>query len=104
MPADHAHHQARARAGIAEIKGFTRLEQRAQSCPKNTPASLAQPFDLCAKLSAGAAGIQHVLAFEQSFNPRFADRQKAKQEGAMRNALVARRFYPSTQGTAGFCR
>ena len=104
VPADDAHHQARAGAGIAEIQRFARLQQRAEARAQNAPATLAEPFDLRAKRRAGAAGMQHVLAFEQPLDPRFADAQQAEQEGAMRNAFIAGRAGAATQGAAAFRR
>ncbi len=40
---------------------------------------------------AGSAGIDHILAFEQAGNPRLADSERAEDQGAVRDRLVARR-------------
>ena len=104
MAADHAHHEPRASAGIAEIQSLLRFEQRAEAGTENAPAPFAEALDFSAQRGAGASRVQHVLAFEQTLDPRFADAEQAKQKGAMGNALVPRRFYPPAQRAAGFGR
>jgi hypothetical protein len=54
------------------------------------------PCALAAALHAGAerahriAGVDHILAFEQTGNLRFPDRERAEDERAVRYRLVAR--------------
>ena len=50
VAADHAHHQARAGAGIAEIQRAGRLEDRAEAHAANGPAAFAEPLDRRAEL------------------------------------------------------
>ena len=91
MAADHAHHQPRAGAGVAEIERVARRENRADAEAADAPAPLADPLDAGAERAAGFAGAQHVVAFEQALDRGFAAAQQAEDEGAMRDRLVAGR-------------
>ena len=53
-----------------------------------------QPLHLGAKRRAGGGGAQNVVAFEQALDFGLADAEKAENQGAVRNRLVARRLAP----------
>ena len=76
--------------------------------PPRTRADAAyRPGKLTGPLHPGAqrphrfGGIEHVLALEQAGNPGFADRQRAEDQGTVRNRLVAGNANFSGQGPAG---
>ena len=71
VAADHAHHQPRAGAGVAEVERSARRENRADAQAADAPAPLADPLDAGAERAAGLAGAQHVVAFEQALDRRF---------------------------------
>ena len=102
VTADHAHHQARTRSGIAEIERIRRRQQCAKAHAADGPVAVAQALDVCAELRAGAAGVQHVLAFEQAGDLSLSHGEEAEQKGAMRYALVAGRADPPAQASASF--
>src|ERR1700684_4430040 len=106
MTADDAHHQPRPGAGVAEIQGLARRQQRAEAGPVDGPAARPVMDDLRAELAARRAGAQNVLAFEQAVNLDAAAGQQAEQESAMRDRLVARRPDATAQraAAAGFER
>ena len=54
------------------------------------PGAAAALLDRRAKRPQRLRGVEHVLAFEQSADPRFADRQRAENERANGDRLVAR--------------
>ena len=91
MAADDAHHQARARAGVAEIEVVGRREERAEPGARDLPAAFAEALDMGAQGLAGLAGAQHVVAFQQPFDRGHAAAEQAENEGAMRDRLVAGR-------------
>ena len=83
------HHQPAAGAGIAEI------ERRLRLCESGDPDTVHRPGEIAGSLHPGAqrphrlGGVEHVLAFEQPRYPGFADRQRAQNQGTVRNRLVA---------------
>ena len=97
VAADDAHHQPRAGAGVAEIEGVARRQDRAEPGAANPPRPGPGALDDRAERPASLAGVQHVLALEQPLDPGFAAGQEAEQEGAMRDRLVARRPDPTFQ-------
>ena len=97
VAADDAHHQPRAGAGVAEIEGFARRQDRAEPGPRIRHWPGPSALDDRAERPASLAGPQHVVAFEQPLDPGFATGEEAKQEGAMRDRLVARRPDPALE-------
>src|SRR5271166_2756495 len=97
MAADDAHHQPRAGAGVAEVERLARRQDRAEAGPANPPSAWPEPLDCGAERLAGLSGPEHVVALEQPLDLRFAAGQEAKQEGAMRDRLVARRPDPALE-------
>ena len=86
---DRAHHQAAAGAGIAEIKRRCRLREARDADAVHRPGDIAGPFDLRAQRPHRLGGVEYVLALEQAGDPCFPDRQRAKNQRAVRNRLVA---------------
>ena len=89
MARDDAHHQSRARAGITEVQRRIGLLQTADAA--------AFDFPDITRLGSGSAqrrhrfcGVDDVFGFEQPPDPRGAGRQRAKDQGTVRNRLVAR--------------
>ena len=104
MAADDAHHQPRAGAGIAEIENRPGLGKAADSHAAHAPASLGMTLDRGAELAASLGGAQHVVAFEEALDPRFADRQKAENERPMRGRFVAGNAHAAGKGAGAFRR
>ena len=65
------------------------------------PREIACPLHLGAQRLHRFGGIEHVFALEQARYPGFADRQRAQDQGAVRNRLVAGNTYFSGEGAAG---
>ena len=102
MAGDDAHHQPRAGAGIAEIQRLGRLQQRAEPGAPDAPAARPDGARSCApSWRQACAGAQHVLALEQPFDLRLADREQAEDQRAMRDGFVAGRAHAARQ-RAGF--
>jgi hypothetical protein len=56
----------------------------------DTPRTLTGPFDRGAEGPHDLPGIDHILALEEPGNAGFADRERAKDQGAVGDRLVAR--------------
>ncbi len=91
MAADHAHHQPRAGAGVAEVKRRIERQNGADAQTLDAPAPFAEPLDARAEGAAGFAGVQNVVALQQTADFGCPTGQQAEDEGAMRNRLVAGR-------------
>jgi len=61
---------------------------------------LAGPLDMGAQGAERLRRIDDVLAFEQPADPGLTDRQRAQDQGANRNRLVAGHARPAGQGAA----
>jgi hypothetical protein len=85
MAADDAHHQAAARAGVAEIERFARRRKRPDPGAANSPCAGPETLGDCAQGMARLAGPEHIVALEQPLNLRLAAGKKAKQKRAMRD-------------------
>ncbi len=55
----------------------------------HAPGAFAGALDRGAQRAHGLAGVEHVLAFEQAGDAGLADRQRAEDQGAVRDRLVA---------------
>ena len=55
----------------------------------HAPGALARALDRGAERAHGLAGVDDVLAFEQAGDRGLADRQRAENQGAVRDRLVA---------------
>src|SRR5262245_41464291 len=95
---DRAHDQAAAGAGIAEVEHAVRLPEAADADPVNAPSAFAGPLDASAQRPHRLGGVDHVLALEQPGDPRLADRERADDQGAVRNRLVAGHAYAALEG------
>ena len=95
------HHQPAAGAGIAEIERSLRLREPGDADPAHDPRERAGSLHLRAQRPHRFGGIEHVFALEQARNPGFADRQRAQDQGAVGNRLVAGNADFSGQGAAG---
>ena len=93
MSRHHAHHQARAGTGIAEIPCVIGLNEGAQTSAPDAPASLPMSHDPRAEGSAGFGCAQDILAFEQPLDPGLANRQQTENQGAMRYGFIAGRAH-----------
>ena len=92
MTANQSHHQTASSASIAKIQRVTGGEQRAKAGAVHAPAPATQRFDFCPQRRHGLAGVEHIVAFQQSLNPGFTGGQQAHDERAVRNGLVPRRL------------
>src|SRR5262249_48774817 len=83
------HDQTAAGAGIAEIEHAMRFAEAADADAVNAPLAFGHALDLGAQRAHRLAGVDHVLAFEQPGYAGFPDRERAEDEGAVRDRLVA---------------
>ncbi len=77
MGRKNAHHQPRRCSGILEVENVVGLLQRADAAAMDAPLAFAEALDESAKLAADARGREHVRAFEEAGDARFAGRSKA---------------------------
>src|SRR5262249_13937837 len=84
-----AHDQAAAGAGIAEVEHALRRAEAAHADAVHAPLAFGHALDLGAQRAHRLAGVDHVLAFEQPGYAGFPDRERAEDEGAVRDRLVA---------------
>src|SRR5262249_41481676 len=86
---DRAHDQAAAGAGIAEVEHALRRAEAADADAVHTPLAFAHALDRGAQRAHRLGGVEHVLAFEQPGYAGFPDRERAEDEGAVRDRFVA---------------
>ena len=96
-----AHDQPAAGGGIAEIEHPLRLPEAADPDAMHAPGALAGALDLRPQRPHGLAGVKHVLAFEKPGNPGLPDRQRAENQRAMRDRLVAGHAQAALERGAG---
>ena len=72
MAADDAHHQAAARAGVAEVERLARWKDRAEAWPSNSPCARRETLGDGAQRLASLAGCEHIVALKQSLDFRLA--------------------------------
>src|SRR5262245_17394337 len=96
--ADRPHDQAAAGAGIAEIEHAMRFAEAADADAVNAPCACGHALDLGAQRAHRLAGVDHVLAFEQPGYAGFPDRERAEDEGAVRDRFVAGRARAALEG------
>ena len=99
--ADHAHHQARARAGIAEIEDVRRIGEAAEADADDAPASLAEALHRGAEGLGRRGRAQDVVAFEQALDAGLADAEQSQDHRPVGDRLVARRPQRALEGEAG---
>src|SRR5262249_8198776 len=87
--ADRPHDQAAAGAGIAEVEHAMRFAEAPDADAVNAPCAFAHALDLGAQRTHRLAGVEYVLAFEQPGYAGLPDRERAEDEGAVRDRLVA---------------
>ena len=64
----------------------------------NAPGALAGPLDGRAQRPHGLGGVDHVLAFQQPGDAGLADRERAEDQGAVRDRLVAGHAHAALEG------
>ena len=101
MAPGDAHHQPRARAGVAEIEPLRGLDEAADAGAADPPAPRRVARHGGAERPAGGGGAQHVVAFEKALDPGLADRKQPEDERPMRDRLVAGRAQTASQRSAG---
>src|SRR6516164_9535715 len=89
MACRNSHKQARPRAGIAEIDDVLRLRKSADADAVDAPDAVAFARNIGAEHAHGRSCAQHVVAFEQALDARSTDGERAQDECAMRQGLVA---------------
>jgi hypothetical protein len=82
------HHQPAAGAGIAEIERSLRLCEAGHADAVDGPGEIAGAFHLRAQRLHGLGGIEDVFALQEARNPGLSDRQRAQNQGTVRNRLV----------------
>ena len=90
-------HQPAAGAGIAEIERLCGLREARDADAMHPPGALAGPLDGRPQGAHRLAGIDDVLAFEQALDAGLAHRQRAQNERAVRDRLVARHAHAPLQ-------
>src|SRR4051794_1543030 len=95
---DRPNDQTAAGSRIAEIKRRRRLGKSRHADPVDTPLALSDPLDSRAEGPHRAARVDYVLALEEAADPRLTHGQRPKNEGAMRNRLVARHANAAPKG------
>ena len=75
-----------------------RLLEAADAHALDPPGPGAGPLDRGAEGPHRPAGVEHVLALEQAADPRLADRQRAEDQRAVRDRLVAGHLHPARSG------
>jgi hypothetical protein len=86
---DRPHDQPAAGAGIAEVEHALRRAKAADADAVNAPRAFRHAFDRGAQRAHRLAGVEHVFAFEQPGYAGFPDRERAEDEGAVRDRFVA---------------
>src|SRR5262249_4758281 len=76
-------------AGIAEVKHAMRFAEAPDADAVNAPLAFGHALDLGAQRARRLAGVEYVLAFEQPGDAGLPDRERAEDEGAVRDRLVA---------------
>ena len=101
VAAGDAHHQPRARPGVAEIEPLRGLDEAADAGAADPPAPRRVARHGGAERPAGGGGAQHVVAFEKALDPGLADRKQPEDERPMRDRLVAGGAQTASQRSAG---
>src|SRR5262249_39460848 len=87
--ADRSHDQTAAGAGIAEVEHAMRFAEAPDADAVNAPLAFGHALALGAQRAHRLAGVEYVLAFEQPGYAGLPDRERAEDEGAVRDRLVA---------------
>ena len=86
---NRAHDEPAAGAGIAEVEHATGLAKPGDSDAVDAPGAFAGAFDRGAERPHRLAGVEHVLAFEQSADARLSDRERAENQRPVGDRFVA---------------
>ena len=86
-PSHGAHDQAHAGAGVAAIDHVGGFGKTATSL--DAPLAWAKLLDAGAEATHGLGGAQHIVPFKKPFDLGDALRQRAQDEGSVRDRLVA---------------
>ena len=86
---DRPHGQPASGSGIAEIQWFFRCREARDADAVHRPRPFALALDLCPQGPHRVCGIEDVLALQKPRNLRLAHRERAQDEGAVRDRLVA---------------
>jgi hypothetical protein len=84
------HHQPAAGGGIAEIQHIRRLPEATDADPLHPPNGFGSAHDGRAQRPHSLAGVEHILALQETGYAGLAHRQRAEDERAVRDRLVAR--------------
>src|SRR6185312_7741872 len=88
-------------AGIAEIERNSWLREAGHADTLDDPGEITPPLDARTERAHRFGGIEHVLALEQPGNSGFADRERAQDQGPVRNGLVAGNTHLAAQRATG---
>ena len=94
---DRAHDEPAAGPGIAEIQRRFRLTKSADADPVHAPLAFAVRSTRRAERAHCFGGVEDVLAFKQACDPGFADRQRAENQGPVRDRFVAGHAQPALE-------
>ena len=98
---DHAHQQPRTRAGIAHIQHILGLAERANTAADDAPNAGILALCLGPQRPHGCGAAQHIFAFQQAVNLRFAHGERADHQRAVRNRFVARHARAAIERSCG---
>ena len=101
MPGHDAHHQARARAGIAEIQNSLRRGEASGADAGDFPVPAAEAFHVRAEGRHGLSCPQHIVAFQQAGETACPLRQATENQGPVAAGFVPRRADGSPEGFDG---
>src|SRR5690606_9096703 len=96
----HAHGEAAARAGVAEIEAVGWRQQRANARAVEAETPLSRPLDMRAERLAGTQGRHYVFCLEQPFDLARPNGEKPEQKSAVRDRFVARHADSARKRTA----
>ncbi len=85
MPGDEPHDEPGPRTRIAEIERLRWFPEAADTNPPDPPRAVVQAVHARAEPPHAFRRCEHVLAFQQPFDPGFANRERAQNERAMRD-------------------
>ena len=90
MARPHAAEQTGGGAGIAHVEDVSGFGQAANATASDAPCAVGIVSHFSAQGTHGGGSAQHVFPRQQAGDAGFANRQRAKHQGAMADGLVAR--------------